>query len=110
MMFRTRRRQLDRELQDYLDRETRDLIAAGMSPEAALIAARRKLGSELRIKEDTRAAWGWMWLERLLQDLRHEQYRLKRNPGVKARAKNGPHRVSRQGEHRGTVQRCVATL
>ena len=79
--WRRREASLDREIQDYLERETGDNLAAGMSPEQARYAARRKLGPELRVKEDTRAAWGWMWLERAWQDLRYGGRMLAQNPG-----------------------------
>src|SRR5579863_5091967 len=79
--WKRRESALDNEIRDYLARETRDNIAAGMPPEQARLAARRKLGPELRVKEDTRAAWGWMWLERLWQDLRHGAHMFQKNPG-----------------------------
>jgi predicted permease len=79
-LLRRREESLDNEVRDYLDRETGENIAAGMSPEEARLAARRKLGPELRVKEDTRAAWGLMWLERLWQDLRHGLHMLRKNP------------------------------
>jgi predicted permease len=34
-------------------------------------SARRDLGNISLIEEDTRAAWGWMWLEQFLQDARY---------------------------------------
>ena len=79
--WRRREESLDREIEDYLDRQMEENIARGMPPEEARIAARRKLGPVLRVKEDTRAAWGWLWLERLWQDLRHSRRMLAKNPG-----------------------------
>jgi len=62
MKFRERREEsLDNEIRDYLERETRDNIEAGMSPDEARHAALRKLGPVLNVKEDTRAVWGWVW-------------------------------------------------
>ncbi|HUJ24224.1 MAG TPA: ABC transporter permease, partial [Bryobacteraceae bacterium] len=82
MRFRRRREEsLDNELRDYLERETKDNIAAGMPPDEARHAAMRKLGSVPNIKEETRAVWGWVWLERLWQDLRHGRRMLVKNPG-----------------------------
>ena len=79
--WRRREESLDREIEDYLDRQMEENIARGMSPDEARIAARRKLGPVLGVKEDTRAAWGWLWLERLWQDLRHSCRMLVKNPG-----------------------------
>ncbi len=79
--WRRRNESLDREIQDYLDRQTEENVARGMPPDEARLAARRKLGPVVRVKEDTRAAWGWLWLERLWQDLRHSWRMLIKNPG-----------------------------
>ena len=73
---------LDDEICDYIERETQDNLAAGMPPAEARQAAQRKFGRPvLNIKEDTRAVWGWVWLERLWQDLRHGTRMLRKNPG-----------------------------
>src|SRR5437899_7964564 len=72
MKFRRRREEsLDDEIRDYIERETRANIEAGMTPDEARHAAMRKLGPPLHVKEDTRAAWGLVWLERLWQDFVH---------------------------------------
>jgi predicted permease len=83
MTFRRRDEEgLDDEIRDYLDRETRENIEAGMASEEARHAALRKLGRPvLNVKEDTRAVWGWVWLEHLWQDLRHAKRMLLKNPG-----------------------------
>ncbi len=84
MIFGRRREdnELDREIRDYIERETNDNIALGMSPTEARHAAMRKLGRPvLNVKEDTRAVWGWIWFERLWQDLRHGRRMLVKNPG-----------------------------
>src|ERR1700733_2610953 len=79
--WRRREESLDREIQDYLDRQLEENVARGMQPDEARLAARRKLGPVVRVKEDTRAAWGWLWRERLWQDLRHSWRILTKNPG-----------------------------
>ncbi len=83
MIFgRRQHNELDREIRDYIERETNDNVATGMSPADARHAAMRKLGQPvLNVKEDTRAVWGWIWFERLWQDLRHGVRMLRRTPG-----------------------------
>jgi len=76
---------LDDEIRDYIERETKDNIARGMLPAEARHAAQRKFGRPvLNIKEDTRAVWGWVWFERLWQDVRHGTRLLAKNPGFTA--------------------------
>jgi predicted permease len=79
--WRKREQSLEDELQDYVDRETQVNMEAGMPPQEARFAAQRKLGSASLVKEDTREAWGWGWLERLWQDLRYGRRMLFKNPG-----------------------------
>lgn len=43
-------------------------------------AKRSRLGNSTQIKESTRAVWGWMWLETLLQDLRFGARQLRKRP------------------------------
>ena len=82
--WRRREQSLSDEMEDYLALETMENVAAGMTPQAARAAAIRKLGNTTRIKEDTRSAWGWMWLEQLWQDLHHGCRVLRKNPGFTA--------------------------
>ncbi len=82
MKFRQRREEsLDHEIRDYIERETRANIEAGMPSDQARHAAMRKLGSPQQVKEETRAVWGWVWLERLWQDIVHGRRMLAKNPG-----------------------------
>jgi len=80
-----RRRQmleeLDQDIRDHIERETRDNMERGMSPEDARHAALRKFGNVMRVKEDTREVWTVVWLEQLLQDLRLALRQLRRSPG-----------------------------
>jgi putative ABC transport system permease protein len=71
---------LERDIRDHIEMETRDNIERGMSPDEARSAALRKFGNTLRIMEDTRAVWRWVWADRLLQDIRHGLRGLRRNP------------------------------
>jgi putative ABC transport system permease protein len=72
---------LERELRSHLDLEAEEQRDAGLSPEEAQYAAQRALGNTVWVKEDVRMAWGFQWLETLLQDLRYGLRQLRRNPG-----------------------------
>jgi len=85
-LWRRRNESLDREIADYLERETEANLAAGMDPAEARAAAHRKLGNAALVKESTRAAWGWIWIERFWQDLVYGRRMLAKNPGFTAAA------------------------
>ena len=70
-----------RELQVHLDIETDDNIARGMSPDQARLAAHRKLGNPVRIREEIYAMNTVGVLETLWQDLRYGARLFGRNPG-----------------------------
>ena len=63
-------RELDAELQFHLDERIRDLMAAGMSREAAARQARRRLGSPLRLREESRDVKLLPGLDSLVRDVR----------------------------------------
>jgi len=49
--------------------------------EMAARAGRSNFGNTLRMRERAREAWGWTWLDRLVQDLRFATRTLARSPG-----------------------------
>jgi len=71
---------LDRDIEDHLQRETEDNIARGMPPTEARLAALRKFGNITLAKEDTRGVWSLTWLEQMLRDVRYAVRTLRLNP------------------------------
>ncbi len=82
----TKEAELLEELEFHLAEEAEEAAAAGLTGEGAKYAARRDLGNLALVMEDTRAAWGWVCLERFGQDLRYSVRTLRRNPGFAAAA------------------------
>jgi putative ABC transport system permease protein len=70
-----------RELESYIELETEDNIARGMSPDDARASARRKLGNTLHIREEIYAMNTITLVDWLAQDLRYAARVLRRNPG-----------------------------
>jgi len=56
--------ELDRELQSHFELETEVQQQSGSSPEEAQYAARRTFGNRALVKENVRAIWTLIWLER----------------------------------------------
>ncbi len=65
------RRRLDAELESEME----------FHREMAARAGRRNFGNALRMREQAYEAWGWTWLDRLIQDLRYGTRILVRAPG-----------------------------
>ncbi|HEY6359064.1 MAG TPA: permease prefix domain 1-containing protein, partial [Vicinamibacterales bacterium] len=84
MMFRRRPNldDLDREIRDHIQADTRDNVAQGMSEQEARAAAARKFGNVGCVKEDVRAVWQPGWLDRLRQDARDAVRHVRRNPAL----------------------------
>jgi predicted permease len=74
-------RELDEEIRQHLELKTRRGIENGMSPQEARFAAEREFGNSLLVRERGREAWGWLWLDRLGQDLHYSWRQLRRSPG-----------------------------
>src|SRR5258707_2104866 len=76
-----REHELDEELQTDLEMDSEERMQSGMSRADAEASARRVFGNLTLVKEVTREMWGWRWLERFAQDVRHALRLLRRNPG-----------------------------
>jgi predicted permease len=72
------------EIEAHVALETGRLIAEGMRPEDAAIAARRSFGNITRVQERFYESRRMMWLDDLRQDARFAIRSLKRSPGFMA--------------------------
>ena len=77
-------RELDEEISLHIEMRVDELQQDGMTRGDALARARREFGSPLRVKEETRAAWQFRWLEETFADLAYAARALRRNPGFAA--------------------------
>lgn len=74
ILYLINRRRLDAELEADME----------FHREMAAQAGRNNFGNMLRLREQAREAWGWTWLDRLVQDLRYGARILARSPGFTA--------------------------
>ena len=79
-LFAKRKAELDEEIQAHLQMDIQDRRDRGESPEQAHAAAIREFGNVALIEDVTRETWGWVWLERLGQDLTYAFRQLRRSP------------------------------
>ena len=75
---------LDDDIRDHIERETSDNLDRGMTPEEARRQAMPKFGNMALTKEDTRAVWSRLWLERVREDLRVAARLLRGHPAFTA--------------------------
>jgi predicted permease len=83
-----RRDQFDRDLEEemklHIQMRADEQMKQGVSERAARAAARRQFGNVLLLREQSREAWGWRWLDQLAQDVRYGIRTILRTPGFTA--------------------------
>src|ERR1700736_2006122 len=79
-----REKDFERELRADLELEAEEQQDKGVSAEEAHYAARRAFGNTTLERQDGREAWGWTWVERLIQDTRFGLRQLGNSPGFTA--------------------------
>lgn len=75
-----REHDLERELRSHLELEAMEQQERGLSAEEARHAALRAFGNATLVQEEVREMWGWVSLERLIQDLRYAARVLRKSP------------------------------
>src|ERR1035441_3003814 len=78
--FFRRKTDLTEEIESHLKMATADRVARGESPAVARRAAVREFGNIPLVADVTRERWGWLRLERLMQDVRFAVRQLRRTP------------------------------
>jgi putative ABC transport system permease protein len=74
------REDLANELAFHREMIERDLVARGLAPGAARDQARRAMGNETYMREESRAVWVWPSLDALRQDATYTLRELRRSP------------------------------
>src|SRR5690242_1455715 len=85
-LFGKRRQEteLDEEVRSHLEMAARERVEHGVDEGAAERAALREFGNVELVKETTRDAWGWRWLEDIAEDARYGLRRMRKSPGFTA--------------------------
>ncbi|MEA2542154.1 MAG: hypothetical protein QOH35_3520, partial [Acidobacteriaceae bacterium] len=83
MLFHRRQFQadLDEEMRLHLELREREQTEKGVASSDSRLAAYRRFGNPTLIKEKSYMAWGWGWLESLVQDARFALRQLWKTPG-----------------------------
>src|SRR5215472_348526 len=74
------RSELDEEMAFHREQAEKDLVASGMAPEQAQVAASRQLGNTTHLREQSHGIIAFRW-ETVVQDLSCAMRQLRRNPG-----------------------------
>jgi predicted permease len=74
--------ELQDEMQLHLELRRQQQVEAGVPPDDAAAAAHRRFGNATLLRERGYNAWGWSWLEGLLQDILYGLRAMLHSPGI----------------------------
>ena len=74
--------ELQEEMQLHLELRCQQQIESGVPANDAAAAAHRRFGNPTLLRERSYTAWGWQWLETLLQDMLYGLRAMLRSPGI----------------------------
>ncbi len=77
-------RELEEEMRLHRELKEKELIADGVGSQEVRYAASRQFGNATYLRERGGEAWGWRWLEDLVQDVCFGLRMLRQNPGFTA--------------------------
>ncbi|HVW78978.1 MAG TPA: ABC transporter permease [Alloacidobacterium sp.] len=80
MQWLRKRNELDAEMEAHIQIAVEDRVARGEDAATARREVERELGNTALIKDVARESWGWVWLERLLQDVKYAWRQLWKSP------------------------------
>ena len=78
------KRELAEEVESHIQERVADLVESGVPEQEARSQAKREFGNPTLVVEASREVWGWMWLERFVQDVRYGLRMFRRSPGFTA--------------------------
>ena len=74
--------ELQEEMQLHLELRRQQQFESGVPANDAAAAAHRRFGNPTLLRERSYTAWGWQWLETLLQDMLYGLRAMLRSPGI----------------------------
>lgn len=77
-------RDVEEEMNEHVRMKAKDFHEQGMPSGESRYAAMREFGNPLLLRERSRDAWSFGWLETCFQDVRYGLRQLRRNPGFAA--------------------------